>query len=71
MGGLGVHLTTEEAAARLRLSISTMKAWRASGSGPAYIKFGRKVLYPIAEMEKFEASCLQIAIHVKACEEAR
>ena len=63
-----MHLTTEELAVRLRLAESTLKNWRVSGEGPRYLKFGRKVLYPMSEVEAFEARCLQIATHVKVTE---
>jgi len=62
----GMHLTTEELATRLRLAESTLKNWRVSGEGPRYLKFGRKVLYPVSEVEDFEARCMHAATHVLA-----
>ncbi|MCG9915439.1 MAG: helix-turn-helix domain-containing protein [Phenylobacterium sp.] len=38
-------LTVEEAAERLRLSVSILNKWRVSGDGPPYLKLGRRVLY--------------------------
>lgn len=38
-------MTTEEVAALLRTSPSTLRHWRRSGYGPSYIKLGRHVLY--------------------------
>ena len=49
-----MHLTPKEAADRLRLTVGTLSNWRVSGGGPRYIKVGRKVLYPLAEIEAFE-----------------
>lgn len=49
-----MNLTTKEAAKRLRLNANTLANWRMQGTGPRYIKMGRKVLYPMAEIEAFE-----------------
>lgn len=50
----GINLKPKEAAARLRVSISTLANWRTTGEGPKFLKIGRKVLYPVAELEAFE-----------------
>jgi predicted DNA-binding transcriptional regulator AlpA len=57
----GMHLTTKEAAKRLRLAEATLKNWRVSGAGPRYLKFGRKVLYPLAEIDAWEKAKLRVA----------
>lgn len=49
-----MHLTPQEAADRLRMSIGTLSNWRVRGDGPRFIKSGRKVLYPVAEIEAYE-----------------
>ena len=49
-----MHLTPKEAAERLRTSVGTLANWRVTGTGPRFIKLGRKVLYPVAELEAFE-----------------
>lgn len=49
-----MHLTNKEVAARLRISPFTLAAWRIKGNGPRFIKLGRKILYPLAEVEAFE-----------------
>jgi len=54
-----MNLLPKEAAERLRLSIGTLANWRVQGGGPKYIKFGRKVLYPLRELEAFEQQCLR------------
>ena len=45
-----VFLTAPEAAALLRLSLVTLSRWRIEGSGPAYHKLGRRVVYDRAEL---------------------
>jgi excisionase family DNA binding protein len=46
MGQQGAELLTEEeTAALLRCSVPTLRRWRRLGTGPAFIKSGRKVLY--------------------------
>lgn len=54
-----MHLTTHETAARLRVRVTTLANWRVSGFGPRFIKVGRKVLYPLAEIEAFETRQLR------------
>lgn len=50
------YLDTNEAAALLKRSVSTLRKWRVSGGGPKYMKgdglYGR-VLYTKAEIENF------------------
>jgi hypothetical protein len=45
-----VFLTTTEAAAFLRISPITLARWRIEGCGPAYRKFGRRVVYAHADL---------------------
>lgn len=49
-----MNLTPKEAADRLRTSVGTLSNWRVRGDGPRFIKLGRKVLYPLTEIEAFE-----------------
>ncbi|PKV95899.1 hypothetical protein ATK30_6832 [Amycolatopsis echigonensis] len=49
------YLVTEELAARFRTADSTIRYWRMIGYGPRGVKVGRRVLYSLAEVEKFEA----------------
>jgi len=49
-----MHLTPKEAADRLRTSIGTLSNWRVQGAGPRFVKIGRKVLYPLSEIEAYE-----------------
>lgn len=54
-----MHLTPVEVAQRLRTTIGTLTNWRVRGHGPRFIKLGRKVLYPVAEVEAFERNNLR------------
>ena len=57
------YLTNDEAAAFLRLSPRTLEKMRVIGGGPRFRKFGRRVMYAIADLEawadarSFEATC--------------
>lgn len=63
-----VHLTPRDLSARLGLApqkngrgggIQTLANWRSKGEGPKFFKIGKKVRYPLAEVEKWEAARLQ------------
>lgn len=56
-----MNLTAKEAAERLRVNNGTLSNWRVRGDGPRYIKLGRKVLYPLAEIEAFEQRQLRVS----------
>ena len=56
-----MNLTTKEAAERMRLTARTLANWRVKGEGPRFIKMGRKVLYPLAEIEAYERDRLRIS----------
>lgn len=45
------YLTNEEAAAFLRLSPRTLEKLRVIGGGPRFRKFGRRVMYALADLE--------------------
>jgi helix-turn-helix protein len=47
--------TTEEAARFLRLQKQTLEAWRLRGTGPAFLKLGRRVVYRREALERFMA----------------
>lgn len=51
-----LFLTPDEVAERYRNEISagTLRNWRAMRVGPSYLKIGKTVLYPIAELEGWE-----------------
>lgn len=45
------YLTNDEAATFLKLSPRTLEKQRVRGDGPAFRKFGRRVVYAIADLE--------------------
>jgi excisionase family DNA binding protein len=49
-------LRQSEAADHLRLSQRTLERWRVSGTGPAFVKLGRRVLYRKLDLEEWIAS---------------
>lgn len=44
---------TERAAPYIKHATSTLHRWRVEGSGPPYIKLGRKVFYRRADLDAF------------------
>lgn len=53
------HLTPDQLAARWHKSAGTLSNWRAQGKGPAYIKLGRTILYPVPAVQEFERAHLR------------
>jgi len=53
-----VLLTQKECAELLRLSERTLERWRVIGGGPAFCKFGKRVLYPRADLDRWIAAHL-------------
>lgn len=49
-------LTVEEAAHRLRLSVSILNKWRVSGAGPCFLKLGRRVVYAAGDLDAWVAT---------------
>src|SRR4051794_31105315 len=49
-----VFLTQMELAHRWRLTGRTLEKWRWIKRGPPYVKLGRRVLYPLADVEAYE-----------------
>lgn len=63
------HLTPDQLAARLGVSLRSLERWRLSGDGPRYLRAGaRRILYPVPEVERWEASRLHAS---RAAELAR
>jgi len=50
------YLTTKETAKLMRCSPRTLEAFRLNGTGPKFIKAGRKVLYRISDLEAWASS---------------
>ncbi len=53
-------LTPEEVSDRYRgqISVGTLRNWRALRIGPAYVKIGKAVLYPIEQLDAWDRSNL-------------
>lgn len=49
-------LTTDEVAIRYRTSAGTVRYWRHRGIGPTGTRFGRRVLYSLADLAEYERS---------------
>jgi len=52
---MAAYLTTRELAERFRAPEATVRWWRHRGYGPPAIKVGRRRLYPLADVEAWEA----------------
>ena len=52
-------LDARQLADRWHLAVGTLSNWRSQGVGPRYTKIGRRVVYPMAEVERFEQEHLQ------------
>ena len=50
------YLTPAEVAERYRgeISIGTLRNWRAMRIGPAFVKIGKAVLYPVVELDAWD-----------------
>jgi hypothetical protein len=48
-------LTTPQAAAFVRLGVSSLEKLRATGGGPAFLKIGRRVVYDALDLEQWLA----------------
>ena len=53
-------LTTAEVAARYRgeISVGTLRNWRSAQIGPAFVKIGKAILYPIEELDAWDGKNL-------------
>jgi predicted DNA-binding transcriptional regulator AlpA len=50
-------VNTKQAAETLGLKPNTLEIWRCHNKGPKYKKLGRRILYDLADLEEFAASC--------------
>jgi Helix-turn-helix domain len=50
------YLTAEEVAERYRgaVSVGTLRNWRAMRVGPAFVKIGKAILYPVDGLDAWE-----------------
>jgi Helix-turn-helix domain len=52
------YLTPAEVAARYRTTVANIRYWRHKGTGPRGVVVGRRLLFPRAEVERFDAELL-------------
>jgi len=50
------HLTTPQLAARWHVTVGHLQNLRSAGIGPAYLKIGSRVCYPLCSIEPYEAA---------------
>jgi predicted DNA-binding transcriptional regulator AlpA len=61
------NLTRVEAAAHLNISVSTLDRLARDGSGPGRLKIGqRRWVYPLAEVQRWQAQLVRSADSTKA-----
>ncbi|WP_127752677.1 DNA-binding protein [Devosia sp. 1566] len=53
-------------ARRWKLSHRTLERWRWVGEGPNYTKIGRRVVYRLIDVEKFEADGYRATMQAEA-----
>lgn len=51
-----VYMTQAEAAQYLRISARTLERHRVAGTGPHFCRWGRRILYAVAELDAFVAT---------------
>jgi predicted DNA-binding transcriptional regulator AlpA len=56
------YLTLPEVAEHYRTTEGTVRYWRHTGYGPKGVKLGTRVLYPRAEIERFDAELARQAV---------
>ena len=51
-----IYLTDEEVSERYRgeITVGTLRNWRAMRVGPAFVKVGKSVLYPVDELDAWD-----------------
>jgi predicted site-specific integrase-resolvase len=54
-----ILLTPEELSERWKLPLSTLDQWRWYGKGPQHLKMGKRIRYPLENIEKFEEQSLR------------
>jgi len=50
-------LSTEDVAEQLKVSIETVKGWRARKQGPDYVKLGGRIYYTQDDIDSYVAGC--------------
>jgi hypothetical protein len=49
------------------MSARTLERWRWMGEGPRFLKVGKRVVYPLSEIEAFEAERLHASTRHPIC----
>ena len=49
----GQNIPTPVAAEIIGISARTLEKWRVTGQGPTYLKLGKRVLYPVRDLESW------------------
>lgn len=65
------YYTTDEVAERYRTSPATVRFWRHLGKGPRGVKVGTRVLYPAAEIKRYDEELARQLAEVTAGSGAR
>lgn len=52
-----LFLTQHEASALLRVSERTLERWRVEGQGPAFRRFGRRIVYARCDLMEWADHC--------------
>lgn len=66
------HIPAEKLAERLSVSLRTVERWRVNGEGPCFLRVGpRRVIYPIAEIERWEAERMHASRAAEMAKQAK
>lgn len=67
--GVNAYFTMEEVAEHYRTTVAVVRFWRHKGYGPKGVKLGTRVLFPRAEIERFDRQLAEEA-GIDAAEDA-
>ena len=56
---VAVNMAEKQAAEYLAISVFSLRRWRVYGGGPVFCKMGSRVVYPIKELDAFQAACMR------------
>lgn len=55
-----IFFTPDALSTRWGVATQTLSQWRWNSKGPKYLKMGRRILYPLKEVEAFETKMLRL-----------
>ncbi|HQS93750.1 MAG TPA: DNA-binding protein [Alphaproteobacteria bacterium] len=55
-----ILFTADALSARWGIATQTLSQWRWNSKGPKYLKMGKRILYPLKEVEAFETKMLRL-----------